>query len=205
MKAMRHHRIIGLLAVALVCGIGIARADTVTATWTNPTTNTNASAIPATGAGSLDGAKLEYGTCSAPGVFGTKAGEVVRARGTGAQPSTASVNLQPGTSCLRVVVYNTFGNTSSPSNVTVSVVPAPTPSPPTNLTVSDPVAYDVRPNEQTFAFDRGRPVGLAKLGAACDEARTTGGDFYALERPSRVKLNRQPRSAALVARCASGT
>lgn len=193
-------RILILLAACVLCPA--AFADTVTATWTNPTQNTNGTAIPASGAGALDGARLEYGTCSAPGVFGTKGGEVARPRGTGAQPSTAVVNLAPGTSCLRVLVYNTFGNSSTPSNVAVSVVSAPTPNPPTNLTVTEPTAYDVRPNESTFAFDRGRAVGTAKIGAACDEERTTGGDYYALERPSRVRLNREPRSSALVAKCA---
>ena len=201
---MKHPKLLLWLTIASLAGsIDYARGDTVTATWVNPTQNTNGTAIPASGAGALDGARLEYGTCSAPGVFGTKAGEVARPRGTGAQPTTAVVNLAPGTSCLRVVVYNTFGNTSTPSNVAVSVVAAPTPGQPTNLTVSEPIAYDVRPNESTFAFDRGRAVGTAKLGAACDEDRTTGGGYYALERPSRVKLSREPRSSALVAKCAS--
>lgn len=198
---MKEHRIVGILAAVLliVCGIGIARADTVTATWVNPTTNTNGSAIPASGAGSLTQARVEFGTCNGA-AFGTKAGEVIRPFTSGAL-TTATLNLQPGTSCIQVKVSNTFGGESSASNVTSKVISAPVPNPPTNLTVSDPVAYDVRPNEQTFAFDRGRPVGVARLGAACDEARTTGEDFYALERPSRVKLSRAPRSAALVAKC----
>jgi hypothetical protein len=200
MKAMRHHRIIGLLAVALVCGIGIARADTVTVNWTPPTANTNGSAIAATGPGSLTNYRVEYGTCVGS-AFGVKAGEVTRA----APATGTTLNLQPGTTCVRAFVSNTFGKESAASNVTSKVIDQPVPNPPTNLTVTDPVAYDVRPNESTFAFDRGRPVGLAKIGAACDEERTTGDDFYALERPSRVRLNRQPRSAALVARCASGT
>lgn len=200
-RSMKH---VLLLAVISLLGSFVpSHADTVTATWTNPTQNTNGTAIPASGSGALDGARLEYGTCSAPGVFGTKAGEVARPRGSGSMPTTATVNLQPGTSCLRVLVYNTFGNTSTPSNVAVSVVSAPTPGAPTNLTVSEPTAYDVRPNESRFAFDRGRAVGTAKIGSACDEERTTGDDFYALERPSRVKLSRTPRSTALVAKCAS--
>lgn len=195
---MKEHRLVGLLAVALlvVCGIGIARADTVTTTWVNPVTNTNSSAIPATGAGSLTQARIEYGTCNGA-LFGTKAGEVVRTMPV----TTSTLNLQPGTTCVQVKVTNTFGSESAPSNVVSKVVAPPVPGPPTNLTVTDQVAYDVRPNEQTFAFDRGRPVGVARLGAACDEARTTGEDFYALERPSKVKLTRAPRSAALVAKC----
>lgn len=195
---MKEHKAIAILALALLalCVAGIASADTVVATWANPTTNTNGSAIPATGAGALTQARLEYGTCVA-GAFGVKAGEVIRPM----PATTATLNLDPGTTCLRVKVTNTFGRESAASNVVTRVIDAPTPNPPANLTVSDPVAYDVRPNESTFAFERGRPVGTAKLGAACDEDRTTGGDFYALERPSRVKLTREPRSKALVALC----
>ena len=48
-----------------------ALADTVTATWTNPSTNTNGSAIPAPGAGSLTAARNEYRT-STGAAFGVK-------------------------------------------------------------------------------------------------------------------------------------
>lgn len=192
-------RFLVFLTIAWPMLYGVAHADTVTATWVNPTTNTNGSAIPASGAGSLTQARVEFGTCNGA-AFGTKAGEVIRAFTTGPL-TTATLNLQPGTTCVQVKVSNTFGGESSASNVTSKVIAAPVPNPPTNLTVTDPVAFEVRPNEQTFAFDRGRAVGVAKLGAACDEERTTGGGFYALERPSRVKLTKQPRSVALVAKC----
>lgn len=182
---------------SLVGSIDFARADTVTATWTNPATNNNGTAIPATGPGSLTSARLEYGTCSAPGVFGTKAGEVVR----NMPVTTVTLNLDPGTTCLRVRVTNTFGFESAPSVVATKTVTPPTPSAPTNLTVSDPVAYDVRPNESTFAFDRGRIVGKCKVGAACDESRTTGDGYFAVERPSRCIKSREARSTALVAKC----
>jgi hypothetical protein len=199
---MKEHRFIGALALLILslCVVGIAQAATVTVNWTPPTTNTDGSAIPATGVGSLTIYRVEYGTCNGA-AFGTKVGEVTRA----APATGTTLNLQPGTTCVRAFVSNTYDSESAASNVASKVVAPPVPNPPTNLTVTDPVAYEVRPNESTFAFDRGRPVGLAKLGAACDEQRTTGEDFYALERPSRVKLNRQPRSTALVARCASST
>lgn len=186
-----------LLSIALVVLAGVASGATVTTSWNNPTTNTDGSAIPATGAGSLTQARIEYGTCNGA-AFGVKAGEVIRPMPV----TTATLNLQPGTTCERVKVTNTYANESAASNVATRVIDAPTPSAPTNLTVSEPTAYDVRPNESTFAFERGRAVGTAKLGAACDEERTTGQAFYALERPSRVTLNRAPRSTALVAKCA---
>jgi hypothetical protein len=107
-----------------------------------------------------------------------------------------------GQHCYRVIATSAVGD-SLPSNVAcrTNVKPAGPPNPPTNLTVTAPLVYDVRPNETTFAFDRGRQVGTVKLGAACDESRSTGNGFYALERPSRVALTRQPRSTALVAQC----
>lgn len=198
---MKHPKLLLWLTIASLAGsIDYARSDTVTASWVNPVLNNNGSAIPATGAGSLASARLEYGTCVGT-AFGTKAGEVVRAMPV----TTVTLNLDPGTTCIRVKVTNTFGLESAASNVAVKVVSPPTPGAPTNLTVTEPVAYDIRPNETTFAFDRGRAVGTARLGAACDEDRTTGQGFYALERPSRVKLTREPRSTALVAKCAGAT
>jgi len=189
--------LIGSLAFAC---IEKASAATVVVTGTNPTQNTDDSAIPATGAGSLTNLRIEYGTCSAPNVFGVKAGEVSRVAGAPGSNFSQTLNLNPGTSCVRALVSNTYGVESAPSNVASRVIDPPTPKPPT-LTAVSPTVYDVRPNEQTFAFDRGRQVGTVKLGAACDKQRTTGEDFYALERPSRVSLSRPARSTALVAKC----
>ncbi|HXE08334.1 MAG TPA: hypothetical protein VN612_10580, partial [Acidobacteriaceae bacterium] len=141
---------------------------------------------------------------SAPNVFGTKVGEFPRTRPTGgAALTTTTNNFDPGTTCLRGYVTNTYGIESAVSNVTSKTVTPPQPGPIQLVSIA-PTVYEVRPNEQTFAFDRGRAVGTIKLGAACDEDRTTGQDFYAIERPSRVSLTRQPRSVALVAKCAAG-
>lgn len=189
-----------LLAVIGLLWAGIAGAATVTVTGTNPTNNIDTSAIPATGAGSLVTLRIEYGTCSAPNVFGTKVGEVPRTAGAPGASFSQTLNLQPGTTCVRAFVNNTFGVESDASNVTSKVVDPPKPSPPQLTTVAAQV-YDVLPNERTFTFDRGRQIGTTKLGMACDETRNTDNDFYALERPSRVALVRAPRSTALVARC----
>lgn len=188
-----------LLVLSLLVG-GFAHAATATITGTNPTTNTDATPIAATGPGSLTSLRIEYGTCSAPNVFGTKVGEVSRAAGAPGASFSQVLNLQPGTTCVRAFVANTYGSESPASNVTVRVIDPPVPAPPVLVSVA-PAVFEVRPNETTFAFDRGRQVGTVKLGAACDETRTTGDDFYALERPSRASLVRAPRSTALVARC----
>jgi len=189
-----------LLFAAVFFLAGVASAATVTITGTNPITNTDGSAIAVSGPGSLTNARIEYGTCTAGNQFGTRVGDVSRPPVAPGASFSYSLNLDPGTSCVRVMVSNTYGNESAPSNVLSRVVPAPTPNPP-QLTTIAPQVYEVKPNEQTFAFDRGRQVGTIRLGAACDEERTTGQSFYALERPSKATLTRPPRSTALVAKC----
>lgn len=188
------------IAAAALLSLSTAEAATVTVTGTNPTTNVDTSTIPATGEGSLTNLRIEYGTCSAPGVFGVRAGDVPRIAGAPGSNFSQVLNLQPGTSCVRAFVSNTYGVESIAGNVVAKVVNPPTPNPPVLAAIA-PTVYDVRPNESTFAFERGQRVGSVKLGAQCDEARTTGDDYYALERPSRVVLTKTPRSTALVARC----
>jgi len=193
--------------LAGMCLSAAATAATVTITWTNPTTNTTATGgatIPDTGDGSLASWRFEYGTCSAPNVFGLKAGEIARPRASGGPVlTTTTVNLNPGTTCVRGYVANTYGVESATSNVVTRVVDPPQPGP-IQLTSSAPTAYDVVPDYRQFVFTRGRAVGTIKLGAACDEDRTVGQNYYALERPSRVQLKTVPRSTALVAKCAAG-
>lgn len=204
-ETMKAPRIVGAIALALilfaVCGVNIAKADTVTITWSNPITNTDTSSIPASGPGSLQSWRFEYGTCSAPNVFGAKVGEFPRTRAANGPALTSTTNnFDPGTTCIRGYVSNTYGVESLVSNVTSKTVTPPQPGP-ILLTTVGPQVYDVRPNEQTFAFDRGRQVGTVKLGLQCDENRNTDANWYALERPSSARLTRAPRSTALVARC----
>lgn len=119
-------------AVALAVA-SVALAEVLTATWENPTTNTDGSAIPATGAGSLASSRLEYGTCTGSGstlALGTKLGEVV----TNTNGTTAKTpDLAPGTYCGQVRVTNTYGSESDPSPVAQKVVAAPKPNKPTNF------------------------------------------------------------------------
>ena len=120
-----------MLTLALLLG-GVASAATVTITWSPPTQNTDNSAIPASGEGSLKTYRIEYGTCTSPGVFGTKVGEVTRAA-----PATGTVlNLNPGTTCVRVFVANTYDQESDASNVATSVVPFPRPKAPTQTSAT---------------------------------------------------------------------
>ena len=128
-----------LLAVFALAGCSLfhsppANAGTLTATWDNPTTNTDGTPIPDTGPESLQTWRIEYGTCSAPGVFGVKAGELIRTRVVGGPPlTTVTNNLAPGNTCIRVFVANAAGNESTPSNVASKVIDAATPRAPTNV------------------------------------------------------------------------
>ena len=122
-----------LLLAALLALPLPALADTVSLSWTNPSTNTDGSAIPASGAGSLVSNKVYRGTCSAPGVFGTQ-------QAVYASASAVSVyvtpDLAPGTYCFRVTATNTYGIESAVSLTVQKIVPAPIPNPPTGLVVN---------------------------------------------------------------------
>lgn len=171
--------------------------------WTPPTQNTDNSALT-----NLASYRINFGTTATTltqtmTVPAPASGAIVLNVANGSWFFTSTAISSTGKAS---VASNTASKTvaalSAADTETVTVTPDTTPNPPSNLQVIEPTAFDVRPNEQTFAFDRGRAVGTAKLGAACDEERTTGGGFFALERPSKVKLTKAPRSTALVAKCA---
>lgn len=108
-----------------------AFAATITTSWQNATQNTDNSAIPATGAGSIVNTRIEWGTCNADN-FGTKMGEKLVA---GAVTTTDTPELAPGRWCLRAFHINTYGVVSDTSNVAIKVIDAPKPKPPTGFTV----------------------------------------------------------------------
>jgi len=141
-------------------------AAPVPVTATYPTKNTDGSAIPATGAGSIVSWRVEYSTCTtANPVFGVKAGELtVTAPGT-----VANFTLGPGTYCFRSYMKNTFGNESAPTNIATTTVLAPTPEP-GSITVQAIIAgTNFSP---VFRFDEHggplpRAAGLIEAGATC--------------------------------------
>lgn len=128
----KHFGLLVAAVLASACMSLPARADTVVASWTLPVQNTDDSPIPATGPGSLVSAKIAWGTCSAPGVFGAEVGSIVRPMPV----TSATFNLQPASWCLRVTVTNTYGTESNPSNVVAHVTPPTTPKNPTNFQVT---------------------------------------------------------------------
>jgi hypothetical protein len=165
-----------ITVVGLLVALPAFAAD-VTWTWNNPTSNTNGSAIPASGAGSLNGGRLEFGTCGTGGSFGTKAGEIPLTQALVTARTVTQTNVLPSTVCGRVFVTNTFGNTSAASNVFSVTVAAPTPAPPMGLSAVEVVAYEMRPqSDGTFRAVR---LGLIQPGTVCSaEYVTAAGQRY---------------------------
>jgi hypothetical protein len=188
--------------------VSVAHAETVTASWTNATTNTDSTAIPSSGPGSLVRTVVEYGTRNGS-TFGTKAGEVFVA----APATTLSLNLVVVQEyALRAFHCNTYATTfalgaagcSAASNVVFRTVQPPTPGVPQNLTVSSPIVYEIRPN--TSGQLVASRMGLAPVGALCGaEFQIVDGVRYHSVQASDADLVNWPQAPAslrLWARCA---
>lgn len=127
---MKSRLLPGLL---LALAASVAMAATLTFTWTNPTQNTDNTAIPSTGAGSLTNTIIEYGPCNAAkDALASVTGTLTTANGTITTALTPNT-IGPGTWCGRAKVTNTFGEVSDWSNVASKVIDAPKPKPPTNF------------------------------------------------------------------------
>lgn len=118
--------ITALVVLFTVALCSVAHAADAALSWSLATQNTDGSAIPASGAGSLTATRVEWGSCSGT-AFGTKAGEV-----TVPTPATTTTvtGLGVATYCFRAFSRNTYGVESAASLVVSKTVPAPTPNPP---------------------------------------------------------------------------
>lgn len=187
------------LLVALALFSGAAFAQTATVTWTNPTLNTDGSAIPATGPTALASTRVEYGSCSGT-AFGTKAGEVVVP-----QPSTTTTitSLTAGsTYCFRAYAKNVGGAESGPSVVVSKAIPLPVPNPPV-LSATITVAYEAVP-DQWDGVKLGRAVGTLALGTTCidNPIQTNKGEYYEVPL-DKVTLTKVPKpNSRIVTKCA---
>lgn len=188
--------LIGLMVTAVAKAQTVPR-DAAQVSWTNPTTNTDSTAIPATcpsgvtKCGKLALTRVEYGSCSGT-AFGTKVGEItVTAPGTSALVSA----LVPQMYCFRAIARNDFATDSAPSNVATKTIAPPTPNPP--QVAVDTVAYEIKTNSTgTLVATR---VGLVPLGTVCtDQQQKAGGVTYArvprdavdmVNWPANLKLN----------------
>lgn len=174
---------LSFLALLAFASVRTASADTVSITWTNPATNTDASAVPASGTGSLQSWRFEYGTCSSPNVFGTKVGEFTRTRAVGgAALTTTTNNFDPGQTCLRGYVSNTYGSESAVSNVVTKTVTAPTPGP-IILAAIEPQAFSTLYDKRAKHWNVNLQIGTVTLGSECLDAPVLGDGYAVLAHP----------------------
>lgn len=203
MKSNRIRDIILWLCVAvfLAAMASLAMAAPVTVTYALPTTNTDGSDIPASGAGSISSLRIEYGSC-VNGAFGTKDGETtITKQGSTPLPLTRTIERPPGNHAFRVFATNTYGAESGPSNVACRQVSPPTPNPPQIVTLSAEV-YDVVPDWSRMELVANRRVGSVALGVPCIGEHRLRNGYYPLPRTTKVRLGRhEPKSPTLVAKC----
>jgi hypothetical protein len=178
--------------IALILGVlvgTLAHAEVKTVTWANATQNTDGTAIPASGTGSLVRTIVEYGTRDAQGGFGTKQGEMSVA----APATTLNLNLVVIQEyALRAFHCNTHAGTtfvldgvgcSASSNVALTTVQPPKPAPPSSLSAVSTVAWMIRQTRDRVAL---LPVGTVPLGTACDMTQTVMG-LYVVPKASLVR------------------
>jgi hypothetical protein len=138
-------------------------------TWTNATTNTDTTAIPATGPGSLATTTIQKGTCVS-GAFGTQIATVTLA-------ATIKTNTfvganPPGSYCFRgfhtAVAFPGFpAQSSAMSGTAIKLVNPPVPSAPGALMVSaDLTAYTFVKQDDYMVMS---PVGDFPPGTMCIE------------------------------------
>jgi len=176
-----------LLLIALLPSL----ANAITVSWNPPITNTDGSIIPASGDGSLTDSLVEWGTCSGT-AFGTKLGEQLVPMPA---KSIEFTSFTPGCYSFRVYAKNTYGSLSLASMVAQKTIIAPTPSPPTLVTIVAQI-YDYQiKNGKVYL---GRQVGTAPLGTACGDMVLTNYYYVPVE---KVTLTRKPRSAT-ISKCA---
>ena len=114
-----------VLAFASMLAAALAIGADVRVSWTQPTTNTDGSSIPLSGAGSIVSNRVEWGSCVGS-AFGSPAGSQTIPAAT----SHVVTGLAPALHCFRITAINTYGSESAVSNVAQRAVAAPIPNPP---------------------------------------------------------------------------
>lgn len=173
-------------------------AATATLTWTHPTQNTDGSMIPSTGNGSIAQTRVEWGTCSSTGGFGTKESEIV----VQYPENSVTINnfLGGETVCFRAFSKNTYGVESNASAVVAKTFDAPKPRPPV-LSAVITVAYEVT-LDRKLNLRLARQVGTVELGSPCmDTPMVTNRGVYFPIDLQYVTLTRRPRSSIVVTKC----
>lgn len=187
-----------LSAIFLMLVSGVATAATATLTWTHPTQNTDGSAIPSTGNGAIAQTRIEWGTCSGTGGFGTKESELI----VPYPANTTTINnfLGGETVCFRAFSKNTYGIESDASEVVVKTFDAPKPRPPVLSSVIT-VAYQIKINRKGETR-LARRVGTVPIGTPCVDypQYTNKGVFHPVDF-QYVTFKRRPKSSIVVTKC----
>jgi len=175
---------------------------TVPIQWTPPTLNSDNSPLT-----NLASYKV---------YFGTSATTLSQAMTVTAPASgTAVMNVANGSWFFAVTAISSTGKESAKSNIATKTVAAlsanataavtvtqdTTPSPPTDLTVVEPTAFNVRSDYGRFVFLRGSKAGTARLGAKCDKTRATADGYTAISRPRSSVVPKPAEGVVLIAKC----
>ena len=193
------HFLIAMLLTLVASGCLFASpalATIVNTTWTNPTTRTNGDALPAS---ELRGTRVERGTCDGA-LFGTVQSEGIASAGA----TALTFDLGPGLYCFRAFARAvdranpTAFFESFASNVASRALADAPPNPPTGLTTTVTVAFDM-----TGKHKLGREVGIVALGTPCNGniALVKGDKVYYGLKASDVDFIRKPRSTVILAEC----
>lgn len=116
-------------------------------------------------------------TCSAAtwGLAGTTAANVMTLKATG---------LTAGLNCYRVKAQSANGDSNASTTASATAVP-PAPGEPTSTTVTDVVAYEIRPNSTGVLI--ATRIGIVPAGSLCtQETRTVKGVTYNRVDPNMV-------------------
>jgi hypothetical protein len=169
-----------------------AMAGDAVITYTLPTQRVDGGALPVS---EIQHILIEAGTCSAPGVFGTK-----EAQKLVPPPATGTTIITPGygDKCYRAFTVDTAGGVSAPTNVVTKFFPTSPPNPPGSFAVAGSTAYELKilGNGQVRL---GRDVGILTRDAKCGEDYVAG--VFATVPNDAVEFYRNPKSSIVVAEC----
>lgn len=190
---------VAVLGVVLLIGLATGAAvptGKVNVLWTNASTATDGS--PLIGSNQLVRTTVEHGTCSAPGVFGTKRGEDF----VPYPQAVIEFELPVATHCFRAFHTTAGGGNSAMSNTAMKAVgeTAPLPAPPTGLKAKQRVVYTVLKRPDAFVV---LPVGSTADTTAClaEYAVRVAGETYTAIPREAVEWSGTVQPDIVVAKC----
>lgn len=159
----------------------------ITLTWTNPTTYTDNTTLPAS---HITGTRIEYGTCNG-NQFATKSGEWIQ---SGSATTSTSPNLANQIWCFRAYTRVQNGTESQASNVAIKDN-RPVPNPPT-LSAQEGIAYNIVKRRNRLVMS---PVGTIPIGTECDATQQING--YNVVDRDKVEWSGLIKPDIVVAKC----